>query len=108
VINFLGSNLGPYLPLPLLIMLVFFGLTALVLARTYSGRAMYAIGGNREAARLSGIDVRRQQLVIYALCGLFAAVAGMMLSGRLSSAGPQAATGYELDAVRSSGGRNNR
>ncbi|MGH3815924.1 MAG: ABC transporter permease, partial [Pseudonocardiaceae bacterium] len=99
VISFLGSNLGPYLPLPLLIMLLFFGLTALVLARTYSGRAMYAIGGNSEAARLSGIDVRTQQLVIYALCGLFAAVAGMMLAGRLSSAGPQAAIGYELDAI---------
>ncbi|MGH3774299.1 MAG: ABC transporter permease [Pseudonocardiaceae bacterium] len=99
VISFLGSNLGPYLPLPLLIMLLFFGLTALVLARTYSGRAMYAIGGNSEAARLSGIDVRRQQLVSYALCGLFAAVAGVMLAGRLSSAGPQAAIGYELDAI---------
>lgn len=99
VISFFGSNLGVYLPVPLLIMSVFFGLTALVLTRTYSGRAMYAIGGNPEAARLCGIDVRRQQLVIYALSGLFAAVAGMMLAGRLSSAGPQAAVGYELDAI---------
>lgn len=99
VISFLGSNLGRHLPVPLLIMLAFFGLTALVLNRTYSGRAMYAIGGNHEAARLSGIDVRKQQLVIYALCGLFAAIAGMMLAGRLSSAGPQAAIGYELDAI---------
>ncbi|WP_223199134.1 ABC transporter permease [Solihabitans fulvus] len=99
VISFLGSDLGDYLPVPLLVMLVFLGITALVLGRTYSGRAMYAIGGNEEAARLSGIDVRRQKLVIYALSGLFAAVAGMLLAGRLSSAGPQAATGYELDAI---------
>jgi ribose transport system permease protein len=91
VISLLGSNLGRFLPLPLLIMLVFFGVTALVLARTYSGRAMYVIGGNEEAARLSGIDVRKQKLVIYALSGLFAAVAGLLLAGRLSSAGPQAA-----------------
>ncbi|WP_309109982.1 ABC transporter permease [Saccharothrix sp.] len=99
VVSFLGSNLTPYLPVPLLVMLVFFGITGFVLSRTYSGRAMYAIGGNEEAARLSGIDVRRQKLVIYALSGLFAAVAGMLLAGRLSSAGPQAAVGYELDAI---------
>ncbi|XVV03819.1 ABC transporter permease [Actinosynnema sp. CA-248983] len=99
VVSFLGSNLTPYLPVPLLVMLVFFGITGFLLSRTYSGRAMYAIGGNEEAARLSGIDVRRQKLVIYALSGLFAAVAGMLLAGRLSSAGPQAAVGYELDAI---------
>jgi ribose transport system permease protein len=99
VVSSLGSNLTPYLPVPLLVMLVFFGVTGFVLSRTYSGRAMYAIGGNEEAARLSGIDVRRQKLVVYALSGLFAAVAGMLLAGRLSSAGPQAAAGYELDAI---------
>ncbi|CCH35716.1 ABC transporter permease [Actinosynnema sp. NPDC047251] len=99
VVGFLGSNLTPYLPMPLLVMLVFFGITGFVLSRTYSGRAMYAIGGNEEAARLSGIDTRRQKLVVYALSGLFAAVAGMLLAGRLSSAGPQAAVGYELDAI---------
>ncbi|MBB5960522.1 ribose transport system permease protein [Saccharothrix tamanrassetensis] len=99
VVSFLGSDLTPYLPVPLLVMLVFFGITGFVLSRTYSGRAMYAIGGNEEAARLSGIDTRRQKLVVYALSGLFAAVAGMLLAGRLSSAGPQAAVGYELDAI---------
>jgi ribose transport system permease protein len=99
VVSWLGSNLTPYLPVPLLVMLVFFGITAFVLNRTYQGRAMYVIGGNEEAARLSGIDVRRQKLVIYALSGLFAAVAGMLLAGRLASAGPQAAVGYELDAI---------
>ncbi|MCS7483628.1 ABC transporter permease [Umezawaea endophytica] len=99
VVSELGSNLTPFLPVPLLVMLVFFGLTAFVLTRTYQGRAMYVIGGNEEAARLSGIDVRKQKLVIYALSGLFAAVAGMLLAGRLASAGPQAAVGYELDAI---------
>ncbi|MEO6088633.1 MAG: ABC transporter permease [Umezawaea sp.] len=99
VVSDLGSNLTPFLPVPLLVMLVFFGLTAFVLTRTYQGRAMYVIGGNEEAARLSGIDVRKQKLVIYALSGLFAAVAGMLLAGRLASAGPQAAVGYELDAI---------
>jgi len=99
LVTFLGSNLTPSLPLPLLLMLAFFGITGLVLTRTNLGRRMYAIGGNEEAAKLSGIDVRRQKLWIYALSGLFAAAAGLVLAGRLGSAGPQAAVGYELDAI---------
>ncbi|USX50124.1 ABC transporter permease [Lentzea sp. HUAS12] len=99
LVTFLGSNLAPSLPLPLLLMLAFFGVTGLVLTRTNLGRRMYAIGGNEEAAKLSGIDVRRNKLWIYALSGLFAAAAGLVLAGRLGSAGPQAAAGYELDAI---------
>ncbi|MET9226881.1 ABC transporter permease [Lentzea sp. NPDC003310] len=99
VVTFLGSNLAPMLPLPLLLMLAFFGVTGLILTRTNLGRRMYAIGGNEEAAKLSGIDVRRNKLWIYALSGLFAAAAGLVLAGRLGSAGPQAAAGYELDAI---------
>ncbi len=99
MVTFLGSNLTPMLPLPLLLMLAFFGITGLILTRTNLGRRMYAIGGNEEAAKLSGIDVRRQKLWIYALSGLFAAAAGLVLAGRLGSAGPQAAVGYELDAI---------
>ncbi|HEY8374505.1 MAG TPA: ABC transporter permease [Pseudonocardiaceae bacterium] len=99
VVTFLGSNLNPYLPMPLLVMVAVFVVTGLVLGRTFSGRAMYAIGGNEEAARLSGINVRGQKLVVYALAGLFSALAGMLLAGRLASAGPQAAVGYELDAI---------
>ncbi|ANZ37127.1 sugar ABC transporter permease [Lentzea guizhouensis] len=99
LVTFLGSNLTPSLPLPLLLMLAFFGITGLVLTRTNLGRRMYAIGGNEEAAKLSGIDVRRNKLWIYALSGLFAAAAGLVLAGRLGSAGPQAAVGYELDAI---------
>ncbi len=99
LVTFLGSNLTPSLPLPLLLMLLFFGITGLILTRTNLGRRMFAIGGNEEAAKLSGIDVRRQKLWIYALSGLFAAAAGLVLAGRLGSAGPQAAVGYELDAI---------
>jgi len=94
-----GRTIGGWLPIPVVIMIVL-GLTAsFILNRTYTGRAMYAIGGNEEAARLSGINVRRQQLIIYALSGLFAAIAGLVLAGRLASGQPQAAAGYELDAI---------
>ncbi|WP_086818695.1 ABC transporter permease [Allokutzneria sp. NRRL B-24872] len=98
-ITALGSTIGDYLPVPLLVMLLVFGLTGIILTRTYAGRTMYAIGGNADAARLSGINVRRSTLVVYGLSGLFAAVAGLLLAGRLASAGPQAAVGYELDAI---------
>lgn len=94
-----GGDMADWLPRPVAIMLVFGLLAAFILNRTYIGRAMYAIGGNEEAARLSGINVRRQQLIIYSLAGLFAAVAGLVLAGRLASGQPQAASGYELDAI---------
>ncbi|MBL1098055.1 ABC transporter permease/substrate-binding protein [Streptomyces coffeae] len=95
----LGDTLGGWLPVPVIVMIVMGLITAGVLGRTYPGRAMYAIGGNEEAARLSGIRVARQKLIVYALSGGFAAVAGIVLASRLSSAQPQAAVGYELDAI---------
>ena len=70
-----------------------------ILERTVLGRSMYAIGGNLEAARLSGLPVKRIQIAVFALSGFFAAWAGMVMAGRLESAQPQAGTGYELDAI---------
>ncbi|GHE85603.1 ABC transporter permease/substrate-binding protein [Streptomyces fumanus] len=98
-VSHLGDTLGGWLPAPVLVMIVLGLVTALVLGRTYIGRSMYAIGGNEEAARLSGLRVKRQKLAIYAFSGLFAAAAGIVLAARLSSAQPQAAQGYELDAI---------
>nr|WP_225882021.1 substrate-binding domain-containing protein [Streptomyces aureocirculatus] len=94
-----GDTLGGWLPVPVIVMVVMGVVTAVILSRTYIGRSMYAIGGNEEAARLSGLRVKRQKIVIYALSGLFAAVAGIVLASRLVSAQPQAAQGYELDAI---------
>ncbi|MFF2201951.1 substrate-binding domain-containing protein [Streptomyces sp. NPDC058145] len=98
-VSHLGDTLGGWLPVPVLVMIVMGLIAALVLGRTYIGRSMYAIGGNEEAARLSGLRVKKQKLAIYALSGVFAAVAGVVLASRLSSAQPQAADGYELDAI---------
>ncbi|GAA3111483.1 substrate-binding domain-containing protein [Streptomyces rectiviolaceus] len=95
----LGDTIGGWLPVPVIVMVAMGLITAVILARTYIGRSMYAIGGNEEAARLSGLRVKRQKLVIYGLSGLFAAVAGIVLASRLVSAQPQAAQGYELDAI---------
>ncbi|MBZ9643155.1 substrate-binding domain-containing protein [Streptomyces sp. PSKA30] len=98
-VSHLGDTLGGWLPVPVLVMIVMGLITAFVLGRTYIGRSMYAIGGNEEAARLSGLRVKKQKLAIYAFSGLFAAAAGIVLASRLSSAQPQAAQGYELDAI---------
>jgi ribose transport system permease protein len=99
LVTFFGSRLGGWLPVPIVVMVVMGVLAAVILNRTIAGRAMYAIGGNEEVARLSGLPVRRTLMYVYMLAGLFAATAGIVLSGRLSSAQPQAAAGYELDAI---------
>lgn len=98
-LSWIATNIGEWLPVPVIVMLLAGLVAAVVLTRTYSGRTMYAIGGNEEAAKLSGIRVNRQKLVIYTLVGAFAAVAGIVFAARLGSAQPNAAMGYELDAI---------
>ncbi|MBO3141982.1 ABC transporter permease subunit [Dermatophilus congolensis] len=97
-VNWLGSNLGP-IPVPILVLLLAWAVTAFILNRTVFGRSLYAIGGNEEAARLTGLPVKRTLASVYALSGLYSGIAGLLLAGRLASAQPQAATGYELDAI---------
>ena len=97
-ISFLGRDLGP-IPVPIVVMVVAGLVCAFVLNRTVLGRSMYLIGGNMEAARLAGLPVRRVLVTVYALSGLYAGLAGLVLAGRLNSAQPQAATGYELDSI---------
>ena len=70
-----------------------------VLRFTRLGEYTYAIGGNEEATRLSGVPVDRYKVGVYTLCGAFAATAGLVLTARLRTAEPNAATGYELDAI---------
>jgi len=71
----------------------------LILRFTTLGRYAFAIGGNEEAARLSGIPVRRVKIALYALSGLFVGIAGVILTGILDSGLPSMGTGYELRAI---------
>lgn len=99
-VNWLGSRVGGFPPIPPIVMMAVAGLVCwFILERTVLGRSMYAIGGNLEAARLSGLPVAKIQIAVFALSGLFAALAGLVMAGRLSSAQPQAGVGYELDAI---------
>lgn len=92
-----GQVLG--VPVPVLAMVLTSALIHWMLTRTLPGRYIYAIGSNAEATRLSGIDTNRYTLVPYVLSGLLAGLAGVLLVGRLNSAQPTAASGYELNAI---------
>lgn len=94
-----GGDLFGVVPLPVVLLLIMWVITIVILRSTYPGRCFYAIGGNEEAARLSGINVFRQKLLMYTLSGFFAAVAGILIAARLASAQPQAGFTFELDAI---------
>lgn len=87
------------LPAPAVLTLALFVASWFVLGHTVFGRQVYAVGSNADAAYLAGIPVDRVRLAVYVLAGLFAAVAGIVLTARLDSAQPTAGTGYELDAI---------
>ncbi|MBI0061834.1 ABC transporter permease [Bifidobacterium apousia] len=100
VVNFFGGTILN-IPVPIVMMIIMGIIAAIILNFTTIGRSMYAVGGNMEASRLSGISVHKTQIVVFILSGIFAAVAGLVIAGRLHSAQPQAATGYEMDAIAS-------
>ena len=87
------------IPAPVLITIVIYAVAHFVLTRTVFGRTTYAIGGNEEAARLSGVQVRFHKTAVYGVAGLTSAAAAVVLTARLNSAQPTAGTMYELDAI---------
>ncbi len=92
-----GNVLG--VQTPVIIMLIAFGLAYLLLNKTPIGRYIYAIGGNEEATRLSGVRVARYKLLVYSLSGFTCALAGLVLSSRLMSGQPNSGVGFEMDAI---------
>ena len=87
------------IPTPIWLMMIVFLSAWYVLHHTRLGRYIYALGGNEAATRLSGISVDKIKIIVYALCGLLAALASVIEVARLSSAQPMAGNGYELDAI---------
>ncbi|HVO35120.1 MAG TPA: ABC transporter permease [Gemmatimonadales bacterium] len=86
-------------PVPALVMLVLVALGGFVLTRTRFGRHVYAVGGNEEASRLSGVSVGWVKLGVYAIAGASAGLAAVLLVGQLRSGGPDAGMLYELNAI---------
>jgi ribose transport system permease protein len=92
------GQIGP-VPIPALVMLVVVVAGWIVLRFTVFGRQVYAIGSNPEAARLAGVPVAGVLVAVYAISGLLAALGGLVITARLSSAQPTAGLGFELDAI---------
>lgn len=95
----LGSGRLFGIPAPVYVTILVFVLAYYLLKHTSLGRYVYALGGNEEATKLSGINVDLIKYKVYAISGALAAVAGLIVTARLSSAQPQAGSGYELDAI---------
>jgi ribose transport system permease protein len=87
------------IPVSLPVIVLTYALVGGMLQYTRTGRHIYAIGGNPQAARVSGIDVDRTLVLVYGLCGLLAGFSGLLLAGRTNSGFPNAGLGQELDAI---------
>lgn len=97
--DWLGFNTLLGVPIGVLVLAATAILAIVLLNRTPFGRWVYSTGGNSRAAELSGVPVRRTTIAVYVLSGVFAAIAGLVLSSQLTSAGPTAGTTYELTAI---------
>ena len=94
-----GSGYLWVLPLPVLYMVALIAVFVVLLNRTKFGTYIYAIGGNRESARLSGVPIKKVEIITFTISGLLAAFAGLVLSARMFSGQPSVGIGYELDAI---------
>ena len=97
--GFMQTTLFGILPVTAIFALVAAGILWFVSTKTKVGRNLYALGGNREAAWYSGIDIHRHQMIAYMISGTCAGLAGVVLLGRLNAAAPTAGTGYETYAI---------
>jgi ribose/xylose/arabinose/galactoside ABC-type transport system permease subunit len=90
---------GGFIPWPIVIMLFIFVIMCVLMYKTKFGRYVFAVGGNEEAARVSGINTKKILIMAYTLCGFLAGVAGIVLASRIDSGQPQAGMAYETDAI---------
>jgi ribose transport system permease protein len=87
------------IPYPVILMILVFLLAWYVLTQTRYGRYVYALGGNEDSARLSGIDTNKVKTLVYVISGAAAALSGVIVTSRIGSASPNAGVGFELDAI---------
>jgi sugar transport system permease protein len=92
-----GSIAG--IPVPVIIMLLLFGVFWFIAQRTVFGRSVFAVGGNADAARLSGIPVSRIRVILFGITALLSTLSGILLASWLGSGNPGAATGMEFDVI---------
>lgn len=100
-INLLTFSLAAYkgIPIVLILIVALIVIYSFITQKTIAGRHIYALGGNEKAAKLSGIKTKRVMFWVYVNMGLLAALAGLVVAGRLNAATPKAGTNFELDAI---------
>lgn len=94
-----GRLFDDIVPIPVIVMLILFVLTAVLLHRTRFGQHLYAIGGNRQAARFTGIALVRIEILAYTICSILTGIAGMIHTSQLYSAEPGSGKMFELNAI---------
>ncbi|MFT8704658.1 ABC transporter permease [Bifidobacterium aquikefiricola] len=87
------------IPFPVILMIIAFVILYILLHKTAFGKSVYALGGNEKAAYIAGVQSNRVKVTIYTISGLMSAIAGLVITSRLSSATPQAGSGYEMFAI---------
>lgn len=98
-ISFIGSGYIGDIPIQVIIMIAMVIISSLLLKYSVLGRQIYAVGSNEEAARLSGVEVNKVKIFVYAMCGFLCAIAGLIEAGMLSTAATNAGEGVELDVI---------
>lgn len=96
---FIGTGWFMGIPIPVYIAAVVVLVAVFITQKTKIGRYIYAIGGNEQAAKLSGINIKKVKITVYAMAGALAAIGGIIVTSRLDSAQPNAGISYELDAI---------
>ncbi|QCX34395.1 ribose ABC transporter permease [Caloramator sp. E03] len=97
--NFIGNGyLGP-IPLPVIYTLIFLVTMYILMNKTKFGRYVYAVGGNRDAARFSGINIKKIEIAVYTIIGFLSGFSGIVLCARMYSGQPTVGVGFELDAI---------
>ncbi len=97
--KFIGGGKILGIPVPVIILLAMLAIFYVILYKTNVGRHIYAVGGNENASRLSGLNINRIKIIVYSISGLMAGLAGVVLTSRVTSGLPQAGLSYELDAI---------
>lgn len=97
--KFIGKGVIAGVPVPVILLLLLYLIAHYLLTQTSFGRNVYAFGGNREAARLSGIRVKQTEWLVYILNGLMSGIAAVVLTARLGSAQSTSGEGIEMDAI---------
>ncbi len=97
--NFIGGGNIFGIPFPIIVLILVFIICSIILKKTLLGRYIYAIGGNEQASRASGINVNRVKMAVYSISGLLAGLAGILLTSRITTGQPNAGAGFELDAI---------